>query len=160
MVHGVRRMALPCLLLIAFALAGCQAAPGSPPAIDRYKPLLRMGVTMATERLLTQHPHVAPMLLHSLVIIRDTIDGATFTSVAEVEAVIRAHVPWEKIAPDMRPLVEGLLIGIGEEVRIQAQLHAIPQTQAILLAGEVLGWAQDVAARHVARPVTTQKVRP
>ena len=148
-----RRFALPCLVLVALALAGCQAAPGAPPLIDRYKQSLRMGVTMATAHLLTQNPTVARPLLEALVIIRDTLDGATFVSVAEVEAAIRSHVPWERIAPDMRPLVEGLLIGIGEEVRIQAQLHQIPQTQAILLAGEVLGWAQEVAQRHVVRPV-------
>ena len=145
--------------LIATALlAGC-ARPGDPPTLDRFKPLLRLAVSVAVDRLLTQQPELAPMTLQVATVLVDVFDAGDFTTIDQVGAFIRARIPWDTIDPKARMLVEVLIDSIGEELRLLAMQHDIPQTQLVVVIKDILGWVAEVAQRHVTVPVRVRRVK-
>ena len=151
------RLLVP-ILLACLLVVSCVPQPGDLPTLDRYTPLLRMGVSLAVDRLLTQQPDLVHMTIHVSAVLVDMFDAGDFTSIAQVGAFIRAKIPWDKIGPDARPLIEALLVGIGEELRVLAQQHQIPETQAVLLVEEMLSWVTAAAQRHLVAPVRAQRV--
>jgi hypothetical protein len=117
-------------------------------------------VSIGTDRLLTSNPGLAPQVVQITHLLADVFDAGTFTSIAEVAAFIRSKIPWDKIGPEMRPIVEGLLAAITEELRVFAAAHQIPQTTQILLVRDIIGWVQAIAQRHVTTPVRAPVLAP
>lgn len=145
-------------LLAAAALAGCTAQTGGPPGptMDEYRPLLRMAVSIGVDRLLTANPQLVPSAQKTLKIVEDTLNRGDFTSVAEVEALLRERIPWQKIDADVRPLIEAVIQAVAEELRVIIQKYQIPDSRTLLLARDVITWAREVAERHL---LSTPRVR-
>jgi hypothetical protein len=142
----------------AASLFGCAKEGGIPPVVDEYKPLLRLAVSLGVDRVLTANPHAVPMAVSALTVTEDVLDRGEFTSAKTIGAVLRKHIPWEKMAADMRMLVEALIVAMTEEIRVLANRYQLPEDRKIALVVEVIGWAKDVALRHQAQPVKVQKV--
>jgi hypothetical protein len=149
-----------CLLVASTAfLPGCAKTPGGPSGIDDYKPLLRLGVSVAVDRLLTANPEVAPMMIQVTRVLEDVFNKGEFTSVAEVYAFLQARIPWTKISPDTRPLVEAMIAAISEELRVLVTKYQIPESQNLLLMREMMTWVREVAERHQVEPVKVRRVK-
>lgn len=142
----------------AASLFGCAKDGAPPPTVDEYKPLLRLAVSLGTDRLLSANPGIAPLMVRTLKVIEDILDRGTFTSVAEVADLLHRVIPWQKLDVMAKTMVEALIAAVSEEIRVLAQRYGIPDRVNLLLVREVIAWAREVAQRHEAQPVKVHKV--
>jgi hypothetical protein len=149
---------IPALVLLPLLLASCAVRPGDPPTLDRIKPLLRLAVVLSTDRLCTKNPTAVPLLLSVVVVLEDVANAGDFTSIATIGAVVRAKIPWETLPPNSRPVVEMLIDLLSTELRVLVEQVQIPETQAVLLIRDMLGWVKEVAGRYVVPTPATGKI--
>lgn len=153
----VRRI-LPILLCLALFLSSCAVRPGDPRPTDRIRPLLRLAVSLGTDRVLTQNPKAAPLvvdLTKTLIVLFDT---GEFATPASVKAIVKLKLDAMKLEPQVRMVIDALIDAVSEELRIAIQRAEIPDTAAMVLVRDLFMWVQEVAQRHVQAPPIVKKL--
>ena len=141
----VRRVLILATVLV---LVGC-AKEGVPPDVQRWKPVLQLAVQTATARLIADHPQTVPLVPQvagGLRLIAQ--EGNVQRVLPQLLQVLQQRIPWDKIPPDLRPLVGALVTFIGNELSAVAARWQIPESELVALLGEVADWVMQTAQQQ------------
>ena len=139
---------LPALVLLPFFLFGCGTTPGEPPTIDRLKPILRLAVTLGTQKVLAERPAAKPVILQVCHTLYTLFQEKEVVTPALLQTVIRARLDKANLTPEMQLIIDALLTTIKVELQAVIRQAELPDSQAVLLVQEVLSWICEVAGRQ------------
>ena len=134
-------------LLLALALTGCAAhGPGSvEDTYTRHKALVRLAVTVGVHTLVQDHPARRAIMIEVSSRAKVLLDTSSIDVMQVLPFALAEIAAARNIAPDVRFLLEELVIAIVGEVQGFVDTVKVPKTQWTQVVAEMLGWIARAA---------------
>lgn len=135
-------VALSALLLFA----GCATTQG-----DGGKQFVaKLAVTYATMKVIEKNPAYAERIVVIASSVRAVSEGDTVSTVALLQAYIKAQIRWEVLSPADALMVNLLLDEVGAQLEARIGSGKLT-TDKLLVVGEVASWIEQAATASALR---------
>lgn len=130
---------LPAILAIS-----CVSFLASCSTVSERPILAQVAVQYATIKVLENNPEHAPRVVEIARFVRENAGNSTASSVALLEAAVRAQIKWEKLDPADTVLVDLLIVTVRDELTARLGDGPLSPEQALVVA-QVAAWIESAA---------------